>query len=51
MHKIQERVIQKLNKEIGSDLKNLHKAKYVLQNYKQQYEDIDGSVSQFRSLL
>lgn len=39
-----ERIIEKFNREIGSDIKNLHKCKYLIENFKQEFNDIEGKV-------
>lgn len=44
MSTINERIIAKINKELGSDIDNLHKSKQLVKNLKQNVHDIEGKV-------
>ncbi|XP_055379925.1 RINT1-like protein [Condylostylus longicornis] len=45
MSRIQEKVIGKINAEIGDDIKNLHKAKYLIESYHTLFKDIEGKLN------
>lgn len=44
MQNVQDRVIQKINREIGSDIQNFHKSVYLVQHYRQKFHDIEGKL-------
>lgn len=44
MTKIHDRIIEKLNNEIGKDIKNLNRSKFIIQQYKKQFADIEKKV-------
>lgn len=41
---IQQRVIDRINKEIGSDITNLHKSRHIIANYKKIFTDTKAKV-------
>lgn len=41
---IQQRVIDRINKEIGSDITNLHKSRHLIENYKQIFTESKAKV-------
>lgn len=41
---MEERIINKINKEIGSDIKNLHKSKILLNAFKSDIKNIEKKV-------
>lgn len=41
---IQQRVIDRINKEIGSDFTNLHKSRQLIENYKKIFTDTKAKV-------
>lgn len=40
----EERIIERINKEIGSDIKNLHKSEYLVKEYEESLRDIRAKV-------
>ena len=48
---VQQRVIAKLNAEIGSDVSNLNKSKVLIENYKKHFIDTAAKVNMIHFLL
>lgn len=42
---MEERLIAKFNATLGSDFKELHKSKYLVEGFKQDYVDIQNKVN------
>lgn len=45
MKKSTERIIDRINREIGSDLKNLHKSRNIVKDYKDRIKELEEEVS------
>lgn len=45
--KIEDRILARINKEIGSDFKNLHRAAILVEDYKNQLEQLKEKVILF----
>lgn len=39
-----DRIIERLNREIGSDLKNLHKCRDIVSDYKNRVKELEDEV-------
>lgn len=44
MKKSTERIIDRINREIGSDLKNLHKSRNIVKDYKDRIKELEDEV-------
>ena len=47
--KIEDRILARVNKEIGSDFKNLHRAAILVEDYKNQLEQLKAKVTYYFS--
>lgn len=44
MRNVSNRIVDRINREVGGDIKNLHKCKYIISDYKKRIVEIEAEL-------
>lgn len=45
MKNVPNNIVERINREVGSDIKNLHKCKHIIDDYSSRVNEIEAEVS------
>lgn len=45
MNNVAKKIVERLNREVGADVKNLHKCKNIVNDYKRRVGELEAEVS------